>query len=149
MLAAILAAPGQPIGTLPLTSTADQALLAAWAGQAQVPCTGWTFESFGERTALTSPQARLSYAELDRRCGQLATLLRARGAGPERVVAIRLADGLDTAVAILAAWRAEAAFVYLDPALPPSARRRSWPKPRRWPCSTMRPGGARPWRMRR
>ncbi|WP_050407549.1 class I SAM-dependent methyltransferase [Massilia sp. NR 4-1] len=118
MLAAILAAPGQPIGTLPLTSTADQALLAAWAGQTQVPCTGWTFESFGERTALTSPQARLSYAELDRRCGQLATLLRARGAGPERVVAIRLADGLDTAVAILAAWRAEAAFVYLDPALP-------------------------------
>ncbi|ATQ77478.1 hypothetical protein CR152_25470 [Massilia violaceinigra] len=118
VLAAVLASHDQPIGTLQLASPADQAQLCAWAGQAEAPRAGWVFENFGERTALAGPHASLSYAELDRRCGQLATLMRARGAGPERVVAIRLADGLDTAVAILAAWRAEAAFVYLDPALP-------------------------------
>lgn len=118
MLAAVTAQPDQPIGTLALTSPADETLLHAWAGTPEVPAAGWVFRGSGDRIALAGPHVSLSYDELERRCGRLATVLAGRGAGPERIVAIRLADPLDTIVAVLAAWRAGAAYVYIDPALP-------------------------------
>jgi len=60
----------------------------------------------------------LSYAELDRQSAALAGLLRARGAGPGRCVAVALDRSTALLVALVAVLRAGAAFLPLDPAHP-------------------------------
>ncbi|MFF0450563.1 amino acid adenylation domain-containing protein [Streptomyces sp. NPDC004609] len=64
----------------------------------------------------------LSYAELERRSAALASVLRAKGAGPEEWVAVDLPRGTDLVVAILGIWRAGAVYVPVEPL---------WPEPRR------------------
>ena len=60
----------------------------------------------------------LTYAELDARVDRLARMLVAYGAGPERVVAVALPRSVDLVVALLAAHRAGAAYLPLDPDYP-------------------------------
>lgn len=62
----------------------------------------------------------LRYADLDRRSAALAAALRARGAGPGRVVAVALPRSEHLAVALVAVLRAGAAYVPLDPENPPA-----------------------------
>ncbi|MEV3897952.1 non-ribosomal peptide synthetase [Streptomyces anulatus] len=64
----------------------------------------------------------LSYAGLERRSAALASVLRAKGAGPEAWIAVDLPRGTDLVVAILGIWRAGAVYVPVEP---------SWPEPRR------------------
>ena len=70
--------------------------------------------SFGGRT--------LTYAELDVRASHLGAYLRSLGAGPEAPVAICLERSFDYVIAALAAWKAGAAYLPIDP---------SWPAERR------------------
>jgi amino acid adenylation domain-containing protein len=72
-----------------------------------------------DAVALWHGDIRLTYAELDRRARVLATLLRAGGAGPDRLVGLLLPAGADLVVAMLAAWHAGAGYVPLDPDAPP------------------------------
>ncbi|HEV7451052.1 MAG TPA: condensation domain-containing protein, partial [Pseudonocardiaceae bacterium] len=60
----------------------------------------------------------VSFAELDARANRLAGLLIARGAGPERVVALALPRSVQIVVAQLAVAKAGAAFLPIDPAYP-------------------------------
>ncbi|MBP2472214.1 amino acid adenylation domain-containing protein [Crossiella equi] len=64
----------------------------------------------------------LTYGELADRAGALANWLRARGAGPERIVALVLPPGADTVVAMLAVALSGAAYLPLDPAYPAHQR---------------------------
>ncbi|WP_405503701.1 amino acid adenylation domain-containing protein [Streptomyces anulatus] len=59
-----------------------------------------------------------SYAELNARANRLAHELIARGAGPERIVAIALPRSLDLLAALLAVAKTGAAYLPLDPAQP-------------------------------
>jgi len=68
--------------------------------------------------AVVTASGQLSYAELDRRAHWLASWLRARGAGADRVVGICLPRGADLIVAQLGILRAGAAFLPLDPENP-------------------------------
>ncbi|MGW0601615.1 amino acid adenylation domain-containing protein [Streptomyces sp. NPDC002776] len=68
--------------------------------------------------ALVFDSASLSYAELDARANRLARLLVARGAGPERLVALALPRSAELAVAVLAVTKAGAAYLPLDPGHP-------------------------------
>ncbi|MCA1694703.1 MAG: AMP-binding protein, partial [Actinobacteria bacterium] len=61
----------------------------------------------------------LTYAELEARANQLAHLLIARGAGPERIVALALPRSVEIVVAQLAVVKAGSAFLPVDPAYPP------------------------------
>ncbi|MFD0686461.1 non-ribosomal peptide synthetase [Actinomadura fibrosa] len=61
----------------------------------------------------------LTYRDLDGRSAALAGRLRAAGAGPASVVAVHLDRGADLVVAILAIWRAGAAYLPLDRDHPP------------------------------
>ena len=68
--------------------------------------------------ALRDATGTLSYGELNQRADRLAGLLVSLGAGEGRPVAICLSRSFDQIVAELAAMRAGAAFVPIDPAWP-------------------------------
>ena len=68
--------------------------------------------------AVIAPSGTLTYAELDARANRLAWWLRERGAGPERIVALRMPRSADIVVAQLAVLKAGAAYLPVDPAYP-------------------------------
>ncbi len=68
--------------------------------------------------ALTCGDTTLSYGELNARANRLARLLVARGAGPERLVALVLGRSTDLVVAVLAVLKSGAGYLPLDPAHP-------------------------------
>ncbi|MEE1798373.1 amino acid adenylation domain-containing protein [Streptomyces sp. JV176] len=68
--------------------------------------------------ALTCGDTTLSYQELNARANRLARLLVARGAGPERLVALVLGRSTDLVVAVLAVLKSGAGYLPLDPAHP-------------------------------
>jgi amino acid adenylation domain-containing protein len=67
-----------------------------------------------DATALVFAEERLSFAELDDRAGRLARALVARGAGPERVVALGLPRSAEFVVALFAVLKTGAAYLPLD-----------------------------------
>ncbi|MFD6794919.1 MULTISPECIES: amino acid adenylation domain-containing protein [Prauserella salsuginis group] len=70
--------------------------------------------SRGGETALVCGGERVTYAELAGRVHRLARALRARGAGPDDVVAVALPRSADLVVALLAVLDAGAGFLPLD-----------------------------------
>ncbi|MGW7018665.1 amino acid adenylation domain-containing protein [Streptomyces decoyicus] len=68
--------------------------------------------------ALTCGDTTLSYGELNARANRLARLLVARGAGPERLVALVLRRSADLVVAVLAVLKSGAGYLPLDPSHP-------------------------------
>ncbi|MFH8462582.1 non-ribosomal peptide synthase/polyketide synthase [Streptomyces sp. NPDC017991] len=87
---------------------------------------GELFESWVRRTpdapAVTDGRRTWSYRELAERTGRLAADLVRRGAGPERTVALVLPRSLELIAAELAAARAGAAFLPVDPQYPGERR---------------------------
>ncbi|GAA2793510.1 hypothetical protein GCM10010441_18470 [Kitasatospora paracochleata] len=73
-----------------------------------------------DRTALTTPDGELSYAELGHRITALARTLHAGGARAERVCAVAVTRGADAVVAMAAVLHAGAAFLTLDVEQPPA-----------------------------
>ncbi|MGH3724942.1 MAG: non-ribosomal peptide synthetase [Mycobacterium sp.] len=70
--------------------------------------------------AVVTEAGQLSYGELDERSGELASSLRSLGIGSEGLVGINMERSADLVVALLAALKAGAAFVPLEPAWPAS-----------------------------
>ncbi|MEU1818957.1 non-ribosomal peptide synthetase [Streptomyces roseifaciens] len=71
-----------------------------------------------DRVAVLDEDRRLTFAELDRLTARVADRLAARGIGRGTRVGVGLPRGADLLVALLAVWRAGAAYVPLDPAHP-------------------------------
>lgn len=71
-----------------------------------------------KRTALRMGSRSLSYAELHARANALAHHLADRGVGRESRVAVAMERSLDLIVALVAVWKAGAAYVPLDPEYP-------------------------------
>nr|AEG64697.1 LpmC [Streptomyces viridochromogenes] len=126
LLAGMVEAPDAPLGRLDLLEeTESRTLLSDWNDTAtEVPGRS-VVELFAEQAART-PDAEavvaggvsLSYAELDSRSSRLAGLLIQRGAGAERFVAVALPRSADLVVALLAVWKAGAAYLPLDTEYP-------------------------------
>jgi amino acid adenylation domain-containing protein len=72
-----------------------------------------------ERTAIRCGEESLTYAELDQKAAALAGSLAERGVKPGDRVALLLERDLMLPVALLAVWKAGAAYVPLDAANPP------------------------------
>ncbi|MEU2065820.1 amino acid adenylation domain-containing protein [Streptomyces anulatus] len=75
--------------------------------------------------ALTAGSATLSYAELDDRAEELADGLYAHGVRPGDLVGLCLPRGADLVAAMLAALKADAVYVPLDPEHPADRRERT------------------------
>ncbi|MGW1975601.1 amino acid adenylation domain-containing protein [Streptomyces sp. NPDC001889] len=127
VLIAAAADPHAPVDTLDLLTPEERhRLLYEWGGSGTAPPAARTLaEAVAGQvartpgaTALAHRGETLSYAALDRRANRLAHLLRDAGAGPDALVGVCLDQGLDQAVALLAALKSGAAYVPLDPEQP-------------------------------
>ncbi|MGW1895793.1 amino acid adenylation domain-containing protein, partial [Streptomyces sp. NPDC002004] len=126
LLGAVADGPDVPVGELELlTATERSRLLDEWQGERREP-SGLTvpelFEAQAARvpdaTAVVHEDSALTYRELNERANRLARLLVARGAGPERHVAVAMPRSVDLVVALLAVFKAGAAYLPLDPSYP-------------------------------
>ncbi|GHG84282.1 non-ribosomal peptide synthetase [Comamonas sp. JC664] len=128
LLAGIAANPGQRLLDLPLLPVDERRrILETWnQARLDVPpgtCLHHLIEAHAARTpdaiAVTDPERRLTYAELNARANQLAHHLRTVGVGPERITGVFLDRSVDMVVAVLAVLKAGGAYVPLDPSYPP------------------------------
>ncbi|MET8156122.1 amino acid adenylation domain-containing protein [Sphaerisporangium sp. NPDC005289] len=71
-----------------------------------------------DATALLCGDQQVGYGELDARTARLAAALRRRGVVPGAVVGVCLGRSVEALVALLAVWRAGAAYLPLDPEYP-------------------------------
>ncbi|MGY5059958.1 amino acid adenylation domain-containing protein [Streptomyces sp. 900105755] len=71
-----------------------------------------------EATAVVAGRTKLSYGELNVRADRLAALLRARGVGPDVLVAVALPRAADLVVTLLAVLKAGGAYLPIDPQYP-------------------------------
>ncbi|MEV4603146.1 amino acid adenylation domain-containing protein [Amycolatopsis sp. NPDC049253] len=144
LLAGIAAAPGTPVGLLPLLGDDERARVLAAGTRPATPygpelpvhervaaqarrtpdAPAVTFDDrvlpagAADVPELLLDTETLTYAELDTAANRLAHHLRRLGAGPERIVAVHLPRGLDLAVTLLAVLKAGGAYLPVDPDLP-------------------------------
>ncbi|NYV77441.1 non-ribosomal peptide synthetase, partial [Streptomyces sp. UH6] len=126
LLRAAVADPRRPLSRIDLLTAEEHGELAALGtGPAAVAPTESLTELFRaqvralpEAPALVCGDVSWTYAELDERANRLAHALMARGAGPERLVAVSLPRSAELVVAILAVLKTGAAYVPVDPAYP-------------------------------
>ncbi|MCS6297128.1 MAG: amino acid adenylation domain-containing protein [Nitrospira sp.] len=122
----LVAEPQRKLAAFPLMGAAERAqVVAGWNDTARayptiaVPA---LIQAQAARTpaavAVRAGELTLTYAALLTQAGQLAQALRARGIGPESLVAVALERSVDLVVALLGTWYAGAAFVPLDPSYP-------------------------------
>jgi amino acid adenylation domain-containing protein/non-ribosomal peptide synthase protein (TIGR01720 family) len=116
----------QPLGTLPLLAQTDEPrVVHSWNASARVYPEGRVLGCF-EAHAARSPDAAalifegqtLSYRELNQRANRVAQLLQRRGVGPDHLVAVAAERSVELVVALLATWKAGAAYVPIDPEYP-------------------------------
>ncbi|MGW7045747.1 amino acid adenylation domain-containing protein [Streptomyces avermitilis] len=126
LLTLVAEQPALPVGAVELLSDEEcHRILREWNDTAHPVAEGTLVELF-ERQVVRSPHRAatvfegetLTYLELDARVDRLAGLLRARGAGPERIVAVALHRSTAMVVALLAVLKSGAAYLPVDPGLP-------------------------------
>ena len=125
LLAQAVADPARPVSSLDVLTDAERDQLAGWNRTGRDTPTAMLPELIAatagrvpDAQAVIDGPATLSYAELNARANQLARLLIARGAGPERFVAVALPRSADMIIAVLAVLKTGAAYVPVDPAYP-------------------------------
>ncbi|WP_412705199.1 Linear gramicidin synthase subunit D [Aeromonas rivipollensis] len=127
LMRAVVAAPETEIWQLPLEAGTDQAALAAELADLprDYPSRD-TLLCHIERRAAERPDAlavsdgegALSYGELEARANRLAHWLLAQGVTPGAAIGIQARRDVAFVIALLACWKAGAAYVPLDPAYP-------------------------------
>ncbi|MGN9762106.1 amino acid adenylation domain-containing protein [Streptomyces sp. SD31] len=124
--------PRRPVTALDLLAPAERALLLAEGHGTHHPAarpdtvTGLFAARVARRpdaTALVFGDTELTYRDLDTRSDGLAQRLRARGAGPERLVAVVMDRSADLVVTLLAVLKTGAGYVPLERAAPPARTR--------------------------
>ncbi len=132
LLEGIVADAGQPIGALPMLSTAERRQILVEWNQTQTAypreeCLHGLFEAQVARTpdavAVVCGDESVSYTGLNTRANQLAHTLRAHGIGPGSPVALHLDRSTDFIVSVLAVLKSGGCYVPL-PVEFPAARLR-------------------------
>jgi amino acid adenylation domain-containing protein len=122
MLDAFAGEPGQRLSELTLLSAAEQQQFGSWNDtRAALPSVSGVHELVpvdSDAVAVVGPDSALTYTQLDQRANRLAHHLINLGVRTETVVALCLDDGIDTITAMLAIWKAGAAYLPLDAGFP-------------------------------
>lgn len=126
VLEAVVFDPGLTIRDLPLLSSDERStLISAWNDTSRSIPTETIVELFAaqvaadpEAVALVCGGRELSYKQLDTRSSQVARVLLRHGAGPERIIALKLPRESELIVALLGVHKTGAAYLPLDPAHP-------------------------------
>ncbi len=126
VLEAVTGDPGLRISEVEVLSAAErERVLVEWNDTARPLPARRVHELYAAQAARTpsavavvSGGVELTYAQLETRANRLAALLTARGAGPERLVAVALPRSADLLVALLAVLKTGAAYLPLDPEHP-------------------------------
>ncbi|HZU46915.1 MAG TPA: amino acid adenylation domain-containing protein, partial [Mycobacterium sp.] len=130
VIVAVTADPARRLSSMDLLDAAEHIRLDRWGNRSMltesapapvsVPA---LFAAQVARTpdavALTCGQRSWTYRELDEAANRLAHLLARHGAGPGECVALLLSRSAEAIVAILAVLKTGAAYLPIDPALPP------------------------------
>ncbi|WNV85482.1 non-ribosomal peptide synthetase [Umezawaea sp. Da 62-37] len=114
---------GVPVDDIPLLDDAEHArVVGALSGALEAPAPPGLLHELVERRVDLDPRApallgdrALDYGQLDAEANRLAWLLKERGVGPERAVAVCLPRSADLVVALLAVLKAGGFYVPLDP----------------------------------
>ncbi|WP_425549235.1 amino acid adenylation domain-containing protein, partial [Allokutzneria multivorans] len=119
LLRRAIGAPEASIAALDVLDDAERAWLVTTPRPSTVTATlPELFQEQVARTpdavALTSGNEQITYHELNARANRLAHLLIARGAGPERVVALALPRSAELVIALIAVLKTGAAYLPLD-----------------------------------
>jgi amino acid adenylation domain-containing protein len=132
LLEAAVADPDRRLSDLPLlTDVERQQQLVAWNDtRTEYPRDRCVHELFQEQAARTPAAVAVSgggvaltYAELNRRANRLAHRLRALGVRPESLVGLCTERTPDMVIGLLGILKAGAAYVPIDPDLPPARLR--------------------------
>jgi len=127
LLKEIVANPEQRLAELPLLTAQERyQLLIEWndtaADYRKDECIHTLFEEQvernGDKVALISETAKLTFGEVNQRANQLAHYLKRRGVGPEVLVGICVERSPEMVVGLLAVLKAGGAYVPLDPGHP-------------------------------
>ncbi|WP_326563753.1 amino acid adenylation domain-containing protein [Micromonospora peucetia] len=128
LLGQVASDPSAPVGALRLLGPDERhRLLVQWNDTAR-PLTGPAdlvrriaaqARRHPDRLAVVDGDERLDHATLERRANRLAHALIARGVRPDQVVGLHARRSAGLVVAILGVLKAGAAYLPLDPALPP------------------------------
>ena len=122
----LAADPDRPVGAVELVSATERDLLVRQWNDTAVSVDDVTLAALftsavtatPDATALVCGGSRLSYVDLSVRVNRLAHHLVGAGVEPGDLVGVLLERGVDFAVAVLAAVRAGAGYVLLDPEFP-------------------------------
>ncbi|KUM99161.1 non-ribosomal peptide synthetase [Streptomyces yokosukanensis] len=126
VLEQVLEDPTTPVGAMDVLSAHERDRLLRGVNDTAHPVAADTlpgaFEAQVERdpdkVALIGEQETLTYGEFNRRANRLAHWLVEQGAGPERLVAVRIPRSVELMVAIYAVVKSGAAYLPIDPELP-------------------------------
>ncbi|MGW2399597.1 amino acid adenylation domain-containing protein [Kitasatospora sp. NPDC001664] len=126
VLTAALAAPGREAALIePLSAQERRGLAGEWNATDREVRDGTLLTRIAERVAATPEAvavdfegATLTYRQLDERAGRLARVLAARGAGPDRIVAVAVPRSAELMVALVGVLKSGAAYLPLDTEYP-------------------------------
>ncbi|MFB7587036.1 amino acid adenylation domain-containing protein [Streptomyces sp. NPDC056169] len=126
LLTALAQDPDQALGAVDLLTDEERDQVRHQWNDTAVPVAATTLPRLFAEQARRTPDAtavlfedqRIGYAALDARADHLARHLVARGARPERVVAVALPRSVELLVALYAVHKAGAAYLPIDPDYP-------------------------------
>ena len=128
LLEAVVADPDRPISRIDILTPEERHQLLIDYNNTAAPIPAVSLPVLFQNQVQATPEAvavvfedtTLTYTQLNAAANRLAHALIARGAGPERVVALALPRSVNMIVAVLAVLKAGAAYLPLDPDYPPA-----------------------------